>query len=413
MQTHRLFLPRALWGMIAGMIALALAITVGAHAQTLNTLYTFAGGPGGANPAGHLVLDASGNLYGVTSNGGMVTGNCSSGCGTVFELTPNGSGWSQSVIYTFTGANGDGFNPIALAARPSGILYGVTTWGGSSTLGNCGPAACGTVFELTQGAAGWTEKILYNFQGGTHDGAFPFTNLLIDSHGNLYGTTAEGGIGDAGCYGDGCGTVWELSPTASGVWKETLIHNFLGRTYGAFPRGLTMDSAGNLYGATNYGGNAQRGTVYKLSPTKNGWIGGVIFRMPANTYLPSGIVAVDSHGNIFGSTAAPGSYVYELTPTSSGWTQQIIHTFPQNGGYAISGMTIDAKGNVYGTSTDSVFELETVSGSLQLVTLATFSGDNSPADPGLPTFDANGNLYGVAFGGLGTDKDGAVYEITP
>jgi uncharacterized repeat protein (TIGR03803 family) len=412
MQTHRHISLQALLGIVA------LCVSIGAHAQTLSTLYTFTGGTNGANPHSRLVMDSNGNLYGITQNGGVVTGNCSLGCGTVYELTRNGNSWTQTVLYSFTGENGDGNNPWSLTIDSAGNLFGVTTWGGASNTSVCGPETCGTVFELTPSASGWTEKVIYSFQGGPSDGNFPFSNIVVDAKGNLYGTTVEGGIGtNPMCYGTGCGTVWELSPTTDGRWKERIIHNFLGMGYGQNPwGGVTMDAAGNLYGDTAYGGNSQRGTVFKLSPTKTGWIGGVIFRLRGNASggsQPNPSLAIDSHGNIFGSSPAPESLVFELSPSASGWTQSIIATFPQNGPIPYDGMTSDSKGNIYGTTSDSVFELENISGSLQLVTLATMDSNNQGTNPGLPIFDAKGNLYGADWLGFGTAQNGAVYEIIP
>lgn len=389
---------------------------VTAHAQVPTTLYSFAGGASGAGPTGNLVFDKSGNLYGVTVGGGLVNSNCPTGCGAVFELSPSGSGWTESVIYSFTGTNGDGFRPAALVFGQDGNLYGVTTWGGSG-IGdaNCGPALCGTVFQLTPGESAWTEKVIYNFHGGNSDGAFPFSNIITDSEGNLYGTTVQGGLSTPGCYGGGCGTVWELSPTKSGNWKEKLIHNFLGFGYGASPRGLTMDTAGNLYGATNYGGNAQQGTIYKLTPTKNGWIGGVIFRMSAaeGGAVPNGIVAVDASGNIFGSSPAPDGAIFELTPTTSGWKEQVFATYSTLADSPVYGMTLGPDGNIYGGTDTSVFELSKSSGTWTLTTLAVLDGPNQGEYPNGFVFDASGNLYGTAFDGLGTASNGTVFEIKP
>jgi len=405
-----------------GIAAVAWTMGLAAHAQNLHTLYTFPGGASGANPTGTLVRDSSGNLYGVTSYGGIVNSQCADGCGTVFEVSPSTSGWTESVIYSFTGANGDGYFPWGLAADAAGNLYGVTEWGGSSNSSvNCVPL-CGTVFKLSPGASGWSYQVIHSFQGGSHDGAFPATNIVLDKQGNIYGTTSAGGIGVPACYGAGCGTVWELSPTASGAWKEKIIHNFLGMGYGAFPHGLTIDVNGNIYGATWYGGNAQQGTVYKLSPTKNGWIGGVIYRMPGGTdgFTPYGVVAVDSKGNVYGSTWGLSlqqyGVVFELTPTKSGWTEQVLYSFAATQSQLIPtyGVTVDAAGNVYGTNNSSVFELSDASGSWNFTTLANFGGVNEGSDPaGAVIFDAAGNMYGTTWAGQGTAKEGTVFEITP
>jgi uncharacterized repeat protein (TIGR03803 family) len=396
-------------------LSIVLSVSLSVQAQTLNTLYTFGGGTNGANPVGRLVFDKSGNLYGATVSGGIVSSACPSGCGTVFELSPNGSGgWSQTVLYTFTNENGSGSEPFGVTMDASGNLFGTAVLGGNSSNTLCGGGKCGMVFELSPGASGWTEHVIHSFQGYPTDGQYPSGNIVFDQAGNLYGTTQEGGVGTQQCYSSGCGTVWELSPAANGTWKEKVIHNFLGMTYGDDPGGLVMDAAGNLYGATRYGGFGQRGTVYRLSPTKNGWIGGVIFRLGgALGYFPGTFVALNRQGNIFVSceNGTEGNIV-ELTPGASGWTGQVVASSPQNVILG-PGLTTDAHGNIFGTTTSTLFELETVSGAMQIVTLATMDGANEGTYPGLPIFDANGNLYGVDVVGQGTAADGTVFEITP
>ncbi len=392
-----------------------LGAAIGSGAQTVNTLYTFTGGANGANPEGQLVADKNGNFYGVTFDGGIVGTSCLNGCGTVFELTPDGSGgWSQTVLYSFT-TNETGHGPVNLVMDTHGNLLGATLGGGQSQNTLCGSGGCGTVFELSPGANGWSERVIHSFQGFPSDGQYPAGNILIDASGNLYGTTTLGGIGtQAQCYGEGCGMVWELSPQADGHWKETFVHNFLGLTYGQYPNGLTMDATGSLYGATEYGGYLQRGTVYKLSPTKNRWIGGVIFRLSGDLgYFPHGIVALDRQGNIFLSAEeGTAGNIVEVSPGAAGWTGQVVASFPQNT-ILSNGLTTDAHGNIYGTTTDTVYELETVNGIPEIVTLATMDGSNSGFSPSLPIFDAGGNLFGLDTNGTGTGVNGTVYEIVP
>jgi uncharacterized repeat protein (TIGR03803 family) len=397
-------------------LSIVLSVSLSIQAQTLSTLYTFSGGTNGANPVGRLVFDKSGNLYGATVSGGIVSSACPSGCGTVFELSPNGSGgWSQTVLYTFTNENGSGSGPFGVTMDASGNLFGTAVVGGHSQNTQCGDdGGCGMVFELSPGASGWTENVLYSFQGYPTDGQYPSGNIVIDQAGNLYGTTQLGGIGTQQCYASGCGTVWELSPTASGSWKEKVIHNFLGMSYGDDPGGLVMDAAGNLYGATRYGGFGQRGTVYRLSPTTNGWIGGVIFRLSGILgYFPGSFVALSRQGNIFVSAENGSSgNIVELTAGAGGWTGQVAASFPENILLG-PGLTTDVHGNIYGTTTSTLFELETVNGAMQIVTLATMDGANEGTDPLLPIFDAKGNLYGVDVVGQGTAANGTVFEITP
>ena len=212
---------------------------------------------GGIPEAGPLIFDAAGNLYGTTFTGGAY------GSGTVFELTPAAGGtWTEKVLYSFNPFNGaDGAAPYdGLIFDAAGNLYGTTEVGGT---GGCGGYSCGTVSELTPAAGGtWTEKVLYRFQGGA-DGAVPVGGLIFDATGNLYGTACQGGAG--GCGGYGCGSVFELTPAAGGTWTENVLHSFSDTPDGAGPEGgLVLDSAGNLYGTTDGGGPSGFGTVFEF-----------------------------------------------------------------------------------------------------------------------------------------------------
>jgi uncharacterized repeat protein (TIGR03803 family) len=225
---------------------------------TEKVLYSFNpfNGADGAAPYDGLIFDAAGNLYGTTEVGG--TGGCGGySCGTVFELTPAAGGtWTEKVLYRFQGG-ADGAYPYdaGVIFDAAGNLYGTTYAGGTS--------GAGTVFELTRAAGGtWTEKVLYRFQGGA-DGAVPVGGLIFDATGNLYGTACQGGAG--GCGGYGCGSVFELTPAAGGTWTENVLHSFSDTPDGAGPEGgLVLDSAGNLYGTTDGGGPSGFGTVFEF-----------------------------------------------------------------------------------------------------------------------------------------------------
>ena len=239
---------------------------------TLNVLHTFYTGPNASNdgqfPHDGLIFDSEGNLYGTTSGGGAN----GSVYGTVFELSPAGGGnWTEKVLWSFnTPSNGDATHPAAgLVFDAQGNLYGTGSQGGNT--GNLG-----AVFELSPGTGGaWTEKVLWNFTGGPSDGASPYSTLVLDAQGNLYGTTSYGGA-DGYAFNNGypayAGTVFELSPT-NGAWTETILHNFgAPSTDGLFPYdGLVADADGNLYGTTYQGGayDASRytndGTVFELA----------------------------------------------------------------------------------------------------------------------------------------------------
>jgi uncharacterized repeat protein (TIGR03803 family) len=206
-------------------------------------------GKDGQRPFGGLILDAAGNLYGTTSVGPY---------GTVFELSPKaGGGWTEKILHSFNYK--DGAIPSAdLIFDGAGNLYSTTSAGGAY--------GGGTVFELSPKAGGgWTEKVLHSFDDNGEDGYTPYASLIFDA-GNLYGTTYYGGTIYPGC-GDGCGTVFELTPKA-GSWTEKVLHSFGSGKDGVGPEaGLISDKAGNLYGTTFYGGtNLHGGTVFEIKP---------------------------------------------------------------------------------------------------------------------------------------------------
>jgi len=199
----------------------------------------------GYYPFGRLIIDAGGNLYGTTYEGGIY------GVGTVFELTNAGSGWTESVLYNFTGGD-NGFGPLAgVIFDPKGNLYGTTPFGGADDVG--------TVFQLIPSHGYWNYHVLYSFTGGD-DGGFPYYgSLAMDDAGNLYGTTKYGGRLQYG-------TVFQLVQE-HGKWKETVVHSFNGGHDGMNPLyGVVLDQAGNLYGTTPAGGADGWGVVFECIP---------------------------------------------------------------------------------------------------------------------------------------------------
>ena len=220
--------------------------------ETVLHSFTNSGGDG-VGPDSGLIMDKAGKLYGTTFSGGT-SSNCSGGCGTVFKLDTSGH---EVVLHSFAGGDG-AVASAALIIDKSRSLYGTTIYGGSST--NCVNGAlsgCGVVFKLD--TAG-NETVLHSFIGPPTDGYGPYARLIMDTAGNLYGTTASGG-GSSVCSG-GCGTVFKLDTAGN----ETVLHSFTGSD-GAGPlAGLIMDTAGNLYGTTQGGGTFGFGTVFKLIP---------------------------------------------------------------------------------------------------------------------------------------------------
>jgi len=243
---------------------------------TFTNLYTFQGGNDGAYATGGLIQDAEGNLYGVTNEGGEF------GFGTVFEVNQAGK---ERILYSFHNLP-DGHFPVyeTLAMDPNRNLYG-TTWDG-------GAFNQGTVFKVN--ATTGKEEILHSF-GGSGDGAWPASGLLLDAKGNLYGTTSNGGIAHAG-------TIFKLGPTG----KETLLHKFGGRGDGVCPYGsLLRDANGDFYGTTTIGGANDDGTVYRL--TGNGQETVLHSFDWSDGDTPYGGLVQDAAGNLYGTTAAGGT----------------------------------------------------------------------------------------------------------
>jgi uncharacterized repeat protein (TIGR03803 family) len=250
---------------------------------TRSILYRFGSDDEGAGTFPRAGLVATQGLLIGTD---YVRGNTSCakyGCGAVFALQPPasaGGSWTETTLYDFNGAPGDGGGPLAaLTVGPGGVLYGTTQYGGSSTLCtlNNVVVGCGTVFQLTPpvtpGGA-WSETVLYTFTGQDGDGALPVAGLVLGKNGSLYGTTEYGGSAASGSsctsFGaSGCGTIFELKPPlAPGrAWTETVLHSFTGiGGDGAAPQAnLTAGPTGVLYGTTWAGGSAGYGTVFSIT----------------------------------------------------------------------------------------------------------------------------------------------------
>ncbi|MGH6889302.1 MAG: choice-of-anchor tandem repeat GloVer-containing protein [Rhizomicrobium sp.] len=221
-------------------------------------LYSFRGGHDGFDPFAGLVVDPFGNFYGTTGYGGRAHINCDdfSGCGTVFELTPNGT---KTPLYKFKGPPKDGerlFGNVIIGTN--GNMYGTTNGGGRA--GCTADEGCGIVFELARGG---TEAVLHYFAGERSDGGNPAAGLISDIAGNMYGTT-QYGAGAYPCNGaDGCGTVFEIAPDGT----EAILHKFKESTDGANPpAGLVADGKGHFFGTAYEGGKYGYGTVFEITP---------------------------------------------------------------------------------------------------------------------------------------------------
>ena len=331
----------------------------------LSSLYTFAGGSDGISPAATVVFGPDGALYGTTAYGGS---NCPSDGQDHYRMwnrLPGGAaslrlqgalcGWTETVLYRFTGGANDGAFPYGPVAFDSaGNILGTTFSGGVYTT-NCyyGYDWCGAIFKFTRSDGGWTETVPYIFNGG-NDGANPIAGLTPDGAGNFYGPAEANGVG-------GGGTIFELTPSGSGSTLNTLLSFVSDSGGGYFPRGtLIFDPAGNLYGTTEFGGEYpnQGGTVFELSPSGGGWTISGGYSLPGVTEHGGPLAGVvrDSAGNLYGTAFQLGSnnvgLVFKLTPSSGGWTYTLLYEFAagDGGSYPIGGLVLDAQGNLYGTA---------------------------------------------------------------
>jgi len=302
------------------------------------TLHDFTGLDDGEEPWAGLVADRAGNLYGSCANAGKY------GHGVIFEVSPHGARWVFSPIHAFTG--GDGSGPTAaLTFDGRKNLYGTTTQGGG-----CGGYGCGTVFQLSPTKRGWKLTTLHDFNGT--DGSFSQSPLYRDARGNFYGTTDGGGRRD--CNGDFCGTVFELSPSRSG-WKFAVLHKFNGAD-GNWPLGaLIMDESGSLYGTTGDGGIGY-GVAYRLAPASGKWKETVlhVFLGGSDGDGPGGGVVFDSQGNLYGTTDEGGSdgagAIFELTRSGKEWQESVPFSFDGSDGFLPEAGLVGGAGGFYSTT---------------------------------------------------------------
>jgi uncharacterized repeat protein (TIGR03803 family) len=245
--------------MLSVAAALIYVLPMSAQAQTFSVIHNFTGGADGASPFAGVTIDRAGNMEGTAAEGG------SSNWGAAYKLIHSGTGWVVDPLYDFRGGM-DGASP---ESRPiigsDGNLYGTTFRGGGGTCSD-GPG-CGTVYRLNPPPTScravlcrWEETVLYRFTGVADGGQPGFGDLLLDSAGNVYGTTTVGGVGNNG-------VVFKLTKT-NGSWMGSVVYNFTGQQDGGGPwGGLIFDAAGNLYGTTTFGGSGRSGTVYERTPS--------------------------------------------------------------------------------------------------------------------------------------------------
>ena len=398
MKDNRIF--RLSCGALVLFLALAV-VTVPTHAQTESLLYSFCP-PKGCTDGKYpdfvaLVMDAKGNLYGTTQNGGAHFD------GTVFRVTPSG----QEEFYSFKNNGMDGVGPAyGLVFDKQGNLYG-TTWGG-------GLFGYGTVFKISPAGV---ETVLHSFNEGAGDGANPEGAMVIDATGNLYGATQNGGTN---CLPAGCGSVFQITPTG----EVTILYSFSNNgTDGIYPgAGLALDTNGNLYGTTGAGGTNNKGTVFELSPSNVETILHSFDQNGADGHNPGyAPLVLDREGNIYGTTAVGGAQdlgtAFKVTPSG---VETILHSFGannQDGQFPYGGLVLDPAGNLFGTTDlggpneeGTVFKL-TPSGAETII--YSFAGYlNDGQNPSGSLLIAKGSIYGVAQAG-GATGYGTVFKIAP
>lgn len=321
-------------------------------------------------------------------------------------LTPSTEAQTYSIVYAFK-RKGDGGDPQAgLFRSPGGALFGTTFLGGDPS------CSCGTVFKLFPNGA---FTVLYVFTGA--DGANPSAALITDGHGNLYGTTSQGGSGQVQD-----GTVFKLAPPAKpgARWTQTVLHTFGAGADGANPyAGVIRDNAGNLFGTTYEGGAFGDGTVFKLDTTGKETPLYSFAGSPDGAHPYAGLVR-DGAGNLYGTTLLGGTFnqgtVFELDRTGK---ETVLYSFTgkEDGAYPNAALILDAAENLYGTANNgggtgnhgTVFKLSTTGA---LTVIHTFAGghDGSGPDAGL-ILDQSGNLYGTTTEGGDADNDGTVFKV--
>jgi uncharacterized repeat protein (TIGR03803 family) len=390
--------------------AFSAAVAAMADGPKLKTLVSFFS-TGGEEPYGKLIFDAAGDLFGATGTGGPADSD-----GTVFEIAKIKGGYAGAPTTVVNFDLSDGALPSSgLIADAAGDLLGMTSGGGAN--------GDGTVFEIAKNKGGYADvpTTIVSFTGA--DGDEPTAGLIADAAGDLFGTTALGGV-------DNIGTVFEITKT-KGRYADapTTLVSFKG-VNGQIPFGpLLADTAGDLFGTTS-GGNASDGTVFELAKTKTGYADAVTtlvsFTGPDGSGPVCSLIA-DAAGDLFGTTDNGGvdddGVVFEIVKTRHGYASAptiLVSLDDADGANPGGAMLMDAAGNLFGTTFDggsdndgTVFEIEkTKVGYANTPTvLVSFKGPNGMQPDGGLIADATGNLFGGTNMG-GADGEGTVFEIT-
>ncbi|HEY1613151.1 MAG TPA: choice-of-anchor tandem repeat GloVer-containing protein [Rhizomicrobium sp.] len=383
---------------VACVAASALAFPADAK-PAFQVIYNFTGGADGGAPPYTLVSDGKKGFLGTASFGGA------NGNGLVFQLVQKKSKWNIRPLYNFADQDGE---PGWGLVRAGGSLYTNATY--ASVMG--GP--CGSALQLNHASGGWSSVLMRTYVK-SQDGC-PTGNLYVDRTGNVFGVTQSGGS-------IGWGSIFELS-YAKGSWSEKILYSFTGGSDGGAPYSeLVADAAGNLYGTASAKGAAGWGTVFELSPNGSDWTYNVIhtFEGSSDGGQPVAALTFDKSGNLFGASTSSGpkggGTVFELTPSGANWNFSLLASMTGSDG-PVAALTLDAKGNIYGTNFmdgtaayGSVFSLTPGAKGWKYKDLHDFtSGSDGGYPGGGVTLDANGNLFGTAVLG-GANNFGVIYEI--
>ena len=359
-------------------------------------LYEFKCAPDGNGPLGGVAVDAAGDIFGTTSQGGAID------YGAVYELKPSGQSYTESIVHSFD--INDGYYPVAAPiVDQDGNIFVTAKQGGTYNQG--------TAMELSPSGSGYSVTALYSFGSGT-DGQAPSAPFLEQGT-TLYTTTQYGGA-------NGQGTAVAFS--ASGLTETGLIS--FGGTIGAQPEaGMVADASGTLYGTTSTGGSTAYGTVYTIVPSNGFTSAELLFTFPGGSAGGGGpnSLLLDSSGDIFGASIVGGvgynGDVYELTPGNSGYRETILHAFSgtPDGSHPYSGLAL-IDNLLYGTTggggtnSDGAIYRISASGSRYKV-VHDFNSRNG-GGPGFGTLTPSGGaLYGAANGG--GKNCGVVFRYVP
>ncbi len=312
-----------------------------------STIFDFDGGNGGDSPMARVVFGADQHMYGTTTGGGNLGGG-----GTVFKLTPQasiclsvGCPWNENVLWNFNAFSYDGGRFAGhgdLVWDQQGNIYGTTSGGGNNDEG--------VIYELSPSGNGWHQSVLYSF-GDLPDGREPYGGLIFDNEGNLWGTTAFGGANNQG-------TIFKLTNMPGVGWQKTTVYTFQRATDGSdVEGGLVMDSSGNFYGTTADGGSGVGGTVFELSPSGDMYTFKVLYSFSGYYFCGSrASLTMDAAGNLYGTTHCDGAYqsgnVFKLTNTPNGWVYSSLYDFSggSDGNEPDGVVSLDSDGTLYGTT---------------------------------------------------------------